>query len=328
MENDRGGLDAMNEELKSLIECTPGDVISRDVIDIRTGITLCSEGHVLTEESIEWLQKFNCSDIYVKRSSWQNVWNLEEGIVETYVITKEKVGKLLQDLTDGRVLDAAALKEVEESFTAQLQDNQTIIGCVNIIKNVDEYTYAHCMNVGMLAVLIGRWLRLEEQQIKEVFETGILHDCGKYRVAPDVLNKKGGLSREEYGVAKKHVLYGFDLIKDSRDISDDVKMGVLTHHERIDGSGYPRALKDDKIPLFGKIIGVADVYDAMISERIYKRRQMPFVVMERMMREGIGKLDTEILFTFLNNIANYYMGALLKLSTGVVGEVEIGRAHV
>lgn len=317
----------MREEIVSLLECKPGDIISREVIDVRTGIVLCNAGHTLTEESIHWLKKFLCSEIYVKRNTWEYVWNLTEESIEVYEANKNRVEQVLYELKERQILDRKKLKEVEDSFRDKLSSNTTIMGCINIIKSIDEYLYAHSMNVGMLSVLIGRWLKLDASELEELFLAGMLHDAGKYKVAPEIVNKRGELTLAEWSVAKKHVLYGYDLLKDSVDISAAVKVAVLTHHERIDGSGYPKALKEEAIPLYGKIVAVADVYDAMLSEKVYKDRKTPFVVMEEMMKDEFGKLDTKVLLTFLKHIADYYVGVYVKLSTGAIGEVVFIHSH-
>lgn len=317
----------MNEKQVILEECVAGNIVNRDIIDIRSGVVLCQKGFVLTEESIEWIAKFLYSDIYILVDEWTKVWNIDEKTIATYETNKVKLNDLLQSLKDSKNININQLKEIKEDFMNELSNNSTIMGCVNIIKTVDEYTYAHCLNVGMLAVLMGRWLKLREEQIQDLFLAGILHDVGKYKVNPKIINKRGPLNIIEYAMVKKHVIYGYDLIKDMNNLSEGVKQGVLCHHERIDGTGYPRELSDKEIHLFGKVIAIADMYDAMISERVYKQRQTPFEVMDEMLKEGINKLDTAILLTFLKNIANYYIGVFVKLSTGDVGEVVFIHPH-
>ncbi|MGL5677211.1 MAG: HD-GYP domain-containing protein [Cellulosilyticaceae bacterium] len=317
----------MKEQYVELEGCKPGDILSRDVIDIRTGIVLCNAGHTMNATTLEWLKKFVHSEIYIEQDSWNKVWNLSEDTIKTYDETKNKLGDLLESFKHSKVVDPGKLQEIKGSFYSELSHNNTIMGCVNIVKKVDEYTHTHCMNVGMLAVLIGKWLHLSEEQLSDLFLAGALHDAGKYKVTPSVINKRGSLTNEEYNVVKKHVIYGYELIKDIKDISEEVKHGVLGHHERIDGTGYPRELAGDEIHLFGKIIAIADTYDAMISERVYKKRQTPFEVMEAMEKEGLDKLDTKILLTFLHSIADYYTGVFVKLNTGAVGEVIFIHPH-
>lgn len=317
----------MREHRIEIYDCKIGDVIARDIIDIRSGVVLCHKGHILTDESIRWLNKFLCSEIYIEENTWNKVWNVSDKEVKTYEASKEKLNKTLLAIQAGESIDEKMVEEIKEAFSSHLNDNSVIMGCVNIIKTLDEYTYAHSLNVGMLSVLIGKWLGLTNAQTDELFLAGMLHDTGKYRIDQHILNKKGDLTSQEYTIIKKHAIEGYNLIKDSRLLGQGIKEGVLSHHERIDGSGYPRELSGDEIHLYGKILAIADTYDAMISERIYKKRQTPFEVMEAMLNEGIDKLDTKILLTFLRNMADYYIGVYVKLSTGEVGEVVFVHPH-
>ncbi len=317
----------MKKILKGIMECQVGDVLAEDIIDLRSGTVLCKADYTLNEEVLRWISNFKCSPVYIKETSWGEVWNIDEQTMQEYMESKEKVKDVLISLAENKAIDEDVVEQVQNHAKEYINTNSKILGCVNLIKGVDEYTHAHSMNVGMLSVLIGRWLGLEQEALDELFLSGILHDCGKYRVAPEVLQKKGALSREEYGVVKKHVLYGYDLLKDLDCMNDRIKQGVLCHHERIDGSGYPRGLKGDEIPLYGKIIAIADVYDAMLSKRVYKEREMPFAVMEKMLAQGMGHLDTELLLVFLSHIANHYIGVFVKLSTGQEGKVVFIHPH-
>lgn len=317
----------MREQLVEVSQCKAGDRVAREVIDIRSGVVLCAKGHELTDEGIQWLKKFMCSDIYIEVEEWNKVWNLSEESTKKYENSKKKLSITLESLRLSRTIDTQEIDEIKEDVRDLLKSNSTIMGCVNIVKNVDEYTYSHSMNVGMLAALIGKWLKLSEQQIEELFLAGLLHDAGKYKINPNIINKKGPLTKDEFSAIKKHVIKGYELAKSIDLVPNAVMQGIIGHHERIDGSGYPRELKGDEIHLFGKIVAIADVYDARISARCYKPRETPFEVMEAMYNEEVDKLDTNILLTFLKNIANYYIGVYVKLSTGAVGEVVFIHPH-
>ncbi|WP_053983153.1 HD-GYP domain-containing protein [Niameybacter massiliensis] len=317
----------MKDKKVTIYECNAGDIIARNVIDIRSGITLCQEGHVLTEQSIEWLKRFMCSDIYIESNTWDKVWHIPAESKVSYEQDKEKLQKTLSAIGLGEEIDKEAVEEIKTTFFTKLNSNSTIMGCVNVVKTLDEYTYTHSLNVGMLSVLIGKWMGLKEEQLEELFLAGVLHDAGKYKVNQNVLNKKGELNSLEYLIVKRHATESYNLIKDVDGISNAVKEGVLSHHERIDGTGYPRELKGDEIHLYGRILAIADTYDAMISERVYKTRQTPFEVMEKMLSEGIDKLDTQILLLFLKNMADYYIGVQVTLNTGEVGEVVFMHPH-
>ncbi|MHC1749763.1 MAG: HD-GYP domain-containing protein [Cellulosilyticaceae bacterium] len=310
------------KEVKTLLsECKEGDVVARDIIDTDRGVTLCSKGHVLTKELIHWVGKFKHTDIYIAKYADEKVWQVDPKTRATYEENKETIKGMLEGIRENKPIEPSHIKEITNNFYKELKKNNDIIGCISRVKSIDEYTYYHSMNVGMLSVVIGKWLKMSKAECDALFLAGILHDVGKYEIDSKILNKKGKLTTEEFEEAKKHVIYSYKSIKGLEDVNYSILEGVFTHHERIDGSGYPRGLKQDKIHIFGRILAIADTYDAMTSERPYKKRSTPFTVMEEMYDEGFDKLDPQILFVFLNNIASYYLGVEVMLSNGATGEV-------
>ncbi|MGL4736716.1 MAG: HD-GYP domain-containing protein [Cellulosilyticaceae bacterium] len=303
-------------------QCKAGDILSRHIVNSANGVILCKKGKALSEDTIEWLKNFIHSDIYVVGDGWSKVWHLDEEHVKNYQQQKYRVKDALESFRFSEAINYGAIQEVCRQFGDVFgQDHSAIMGCVNMVRSVDEYTYTHSLNVGMLAVVVGKWLKLPEEALKDLMMAGLLHDIGKYRVPDKILNKRGELTPAEKLVMRRHVNYGYDRIKELPGVSEGVKLAVLSHHERNDGKGYPRQLIGEEIPLYGKILAVVDVYDAMISERVYKQRETPFEVMGYMMREELGRLDPEILLTFLTNIANYYIGVEVLLSTGEQAKV-------
>ncbi|MGL4345378.1 MAG: HD-GYP domain-containing protein [Cellulosilyticaceae bacterium] len=311
----------MLDERKMYEECKVGDVVARDVVDFKTGVVLCSKGHVLTEETLSWIRKFNVFDIYIQKDDWGKVWNINDNHIMAYTKCMSALNQVLLQVRTGKEVDAQSIKAIRDVFNGMLNDNSTIMGCVNMIKEIKSYTCAHSMNVGMLAVLLGKWLHLSEVQCEELFYAGVLHDVGKYRISQDVLNKRGKITPSELSIMKSHAQLSYDTVSMMSHISQDVKEGIWGHHERNDGTGYPRQLKHDQISMYSKILAVVDVYDAMISERVYKKKETPFTVMEHLVIQEMGRLDPQILMTFLKNIADYYVGVKVKLSTHEQAEV-------
>ncbi|MGL6174731.1 MAG: HD-GYP domain-containing protein [Cellulosilyticaceae bacterium] len=311
----------MREKTIQLEECQVGDILSRHVVDLNTGAILLSAGHILVSDNIKWLEKFPCSDFYIYVDSCSKIWNLGNEEIIAYEENNKKVQDILEEVGEGKGIDQDSLKEVKDTFFEKLNNNSTIMGCVSKVKGVDEYTYVHCMNVGMLSVIIGKWMKLGEKELQSLFLAGVLHDVGKYKIDIDLLNKKEELAIEERELLQRHVIYSYQITKELKELNNEVLSGILYHHERLDGSGYPGGLKGNQIGLFSRIIAIADTYDAMISERAYKPKSTPFEVMEKMTQEGFGKLDMEILMLFLKNISSYYIGVKVVLNTGEVGEV-------
>ncbi|MDU2065889.1 MAG: HD domain-containing phosphohydrolase, partial [Sporomusaceae bacterium] len=136
-----------------------------------------------------------------------------------------------------------------------------------------------------------------------------------------VLNKPERLLDEEMAVMKMHTLYGYDLLKNVPGISKQVLAGVVQHHERLDGTGYPFGLAAEKIEPFGRIIAVADIYDALTSDRVYHKKTTPFAVVELLIEEMFGALDPTVCTVFLNNVRDYFLGNRVLLNTGEQAEV-------
>lgn len=217
------------------------------------------------------------------------------------------------DLTEIRTMS----KEILDSFS----DYGSILKSITNSRNIDEYLMRHCVNVALLSSMLGTWLNFSRQDLTLLTYAAFLHDVGKTKVNPNILNKSSKLTKSEFEEAKKHSIYSYELVKSIPYLDNSVSLGVLMHHERLDGSGYPLGLKEDKISTFAKIIGITDIFDAMTSDRIYSKRQNPFKVLEIMQHDCMGLLDYNYLSTFIKQMANYYTGEMVKLSDGSVGKI-------
>lgn len=308
-------------ERVTLAECRPGDVIDETIIDIRTGVVLCPKNFMLTKESIYWLKKFLTSDIYVYRNTLETVWQLSPELIKAYSSSKKRLSTLLYTSAKASKLDYKILQQIQENLFKVFNQNTLLVGCVNIVKGMDEVIYGHSMNVGVLAALIGKWLHFSEAEVEELFLAGILHDVGKYKIDRNLLYKGDTLTKEEAEIVRLHPIYSYKIIKDNEDINERIKQAVLCHHECIDGTGYPMGLREDRINLLTRIIAIADLYEGLLSKRVQDKSYTAFKVMKIMMNEEIDRLDTEILLEFLKTIANYYIGVQVKLNTGETGEV-------
>lgn len=186
-----------------------------------------------------------------------------------------------------------------------VDNNVAIINALNRIKNMDEYTFTHSINTAFYAMLIAMWMDLEDQQIINATQAGLLHDIGKIYIPNDILNKNGPLTDEEYQTVQKHTLYGYYFISGFDEISQDVKRAVLFHHERKNSQGYPLDAAQDYIGVVSRIVAIADVYDAMTTDRVYKKAATPLEAIEYLKNQGTLILDSDILQVFIQNIPIY-----------------------
>ena len=304
-----------------LLEATPGMIVAEAVRNLDNGIVYVGEEQELTLEMIENLKNFNVEEISISVNSWDTVWKISKETREQYEFCTRAAKILFQKVAEENIVDFEAFKMIKSHVENNFTDNFKIIGCINLFKYADSYTYTHSINVALLSMLIGQWMKYGDKKIESLLIAGLLHDIGKMRIDPKILNKPGKLTESEFEEVKKHPRYSYELLQSKTDISLDIKVGILMHHEKIDGSGYPYGVYNENINDIAKVLAVADVYDAMLSERPYKKKHSPFDVMQ-LMQEGVfGKLDTKILLTFLTHIASYYIGVYVQLSTGEIGEV-------
>ena len=194
------------------------------------------------------------------------------------------------------------------------------------MKDYDDSTYVHSLNVALVGMVLADWVNIPAEEVYNVALAGMLHDIGKTLIPKEILNKPGRLTKEEFEVIKKHPLLGYNLIKDL-DINEGVKLAVLQHHEKCDGSGYPYGLKSKEINDVSKIITIADIYDAMTSARCYRETICPFEVLQNFEEDGVKKYEARFLFPFFKGIVQTYLNRYVKLSDGEIGEVVMIHNH-
>ena len=184
------------------------------------------------------------------------------------------------------------------------------------IKSYDEYTYHHSLSVAVLAIAIGQALKLEERQLHVLGKCAIMHDIGKVAIPMDILDKPSHLNKIELSIIKRHALQGYHCLKKYHENDHELLSAVLFHHERYDGNGYPYGLKEDKIPLFSRIIAVADVYDALTSHRTYRKPESPGGAVEYIMGNVGAAFDQDIICAMLKKLEFYPVGSVVRLSNG------------
>ena len=186
-----------------------------------------------------------------------------------------------------------------------IEGNPIILKALDQIKKMDEYTFTHSVNTAFYAMFIAMWMGLAEQDIINATQAGFLHDIGKIYIPEAILNKPGALTQQEYEIIQLHPLYGYSLLNEFSAFNLEVKRAVLFHHERIDAKGYPLRATEDYVGLLPKIIAVADVYDAMTTNRIYKKGKTALEAIDYLNHQGRSQLDSGVLLHFLNNIPVY-----------------------
>ena len=310
------------------ISDTPkGAVVAEDVFDER-GTFLLSKDSTTNPYIIKKLSEYGVKKIAVYDGS-------EAKDVKTYIDKdlssnefigeyKSHVGEMKEIMTNlatGKKVDLPQLEQMTNSVFSKMHSYFSIVECLNELRTADDYTYTHSVNVAIYGMLMAKWLKLSDNKIKDVVLAGLLHDIGKARIPDSIVKKRGSLEKDEFEFMKKHSVIGFNISQDIKGLNDEIRDVILMHHERDDGKGYPNGVTGDELSLYTKIISVADVYDAMTSERVYKKRSTPFDTFKEFQLEGFGHFDPKIMLTFLTNIATYYLGSKVRLDNQEIGEI-------
>lgn len=188
------------------------------------------------------------------------------------------------------------------------------------MRQYDDQTHAHCMNVALICNVFARWMRMSKEDIELATMCGMLHDVGKLAIPDSILRKPSKLTGDEYSVVKTHCLEGYNILK-QHPIDPHIMNAALMHHERWDGSGYPLGVSGAKIDKFARMVAIADVYDAMTSARVYRGPLCPFVVIDIFESEGLQKYDPDFYMTFMNNVVTTYLLNRVRLSNGAEGDI-------
>ncbi len=233
---------------------------------------------------------------------------------------KEAVVSMFQEVRMGKAVDHEAAAALVDEISSSVLRNPGALISLARLRSADDYTYMHSVAVCALMVSLARQLSLDDQTIRAAGMAGLLHDLGKALMPMEVLNKPGKLTDEEFRIIKSHPVEGHRLLVEGGGAGAISLVVCLYHHEKIDGSGYPKGLKDAEISLYAKMGAVCDVYDAITSNRPYKSGWDPAESI-RKMTEWSGHFDTRVFQAFVKSIGIYPIGSLVKLSSGRLGVV-------
>ncbi len=250
--------------------------------------------------------------------------SLEQELVRARQIhakAKRAVTALFNEARMGKALDVSTVAPLVDEINASLERNAGALLSLVRLKTADDYTYLHSVAVSALMVALGKRLGLEGEVLRQAGLAGLLHDVGKMAVPPEVLNKPGKLTDEEFAVVKSHPLQGWEILRASG-MTEPIPLDVcLHHHERIDGTGYPERLSGEALTLYARMGAVCDVYDAITSERCYKAPWSPGEALKKMAGWRQGHFDEAVFQAFVKTVGIYPTGTLVRLKSGRLGVV-------
>nr|WP_315483095.1 HD-GYP domain-containing protein [uncultured Undibacterium sp.] len=243
--------------------------------------------------------------------------------------SKGAVFSMFSEARMGKAIEAEqAMPLVEEIANSVMRNPGALIGLARL-KTADDYTYMHSVAVCALMIALSRQLGLSDDETREAGLAGLLHDIGKMAVPPAILNKPGRLTDDEFVSVKEHPSAGHAMLLEAKGVGEIALDVCLHHHEKMDGSGYPKGLKGDQISLYAKMGAVCDVYDAITSNRPYKEGWCPAESLKKMSEWSRGHFDEVVFQAFVRSIGIYPVGTLVKLQSGrlgVVVEQQLGKS--
>lgn len=242
--------------------------------------------------------------------------------------TRKYVDAMLSDARIGKITDTKKAKILVAELATNIVENIDASLWLTQLKLKDEYTAIHSLNVCILSLTFGRALGLSIEQLHELGLGALLHDIGKMRVPLKVLNKPGKLTKDEFEIMKSHPGMGYELIRHDNNLSQDVLTIVKSHHERLDGQGYPDNLTEKDISYFTKIVSITDVYDAITSDRVYHDGMTPHDALQKLYQWMPSNFDSELIQEFIRTIGIYPVGSVVELLTGHIGiVVKLNQSH-
>jgi putative nucleotidyltransferase with HDIG domain len=309
--------------LVALSSLEAGSVLARPVLNERGKVWL-RRGVTLTESYIKRLQQLGITAVYIEDPLTDDI--LVEDLISEQMRQEavELVHTALTELTASeqfpRLFQARRLGDRMQTLLRgiiqEMRAHKNLVLNLANIYAADTHLYHHSVNVSLIALAVAMKMGLGENQLIPLGIGTMLHDIGKLKIPEAIVNKPGKLTPEEFEIMKSHTIYGYELLRKQEDIAFVSAHVALQHHERVDGSGYPRGLNGKDMHIFGKISAVADVYEALTANRVYRKRYLPHESFEFILGGAGTHFDGEVVRAFATAVAIYPLGVTLKLSTG------------
>ncbi|WP_010095041.1 HD-GYP domain-containing protein [Ornithinibacillus scapharcae] len=313
----------------------PGEILGQSIFR-DNGTVLLHSGVALSERLIERLEERGITYVYIQDELTKDI-EIKPAISERLrqeatssmkeIFTKIRKEKLL---TKSFALDdhGKQITDIITKIMDELNDHEETINLLTDIYLTDNYIFQHSLNVTIYALAIGANLKLNASELTELGKGALLHDIGKVFIDPEILQKPDKLTNDEYEIIKTHTTLGYEFLRKNHTISSVIAHCAFQHHERIDGTGYPRGIKGEDIHLYAQIIGVADVFDAVTSTRVYRKAMLPHEGLELLYTSAINQFDIRIVEAFKNSVAVYPNGITVKLNDNRLGVVLKQNKHI
>jgi len=300
-----------------------GEVLARPLVS-PNGKVLLQAGVKLTRNYIDKLSRLGVDTMFIEDDTFQDVEIYSAVSAKTREIAYASLENLGKNLNESQ-LHAVNLDEVKkavQNIIADLLYSKDMLGNVMEIQGYDDYTFHHSVNTTIIALIMGISMGWNNGKLLDLGMGVLMHDVGKIKISPEILNKKGPLTPGEFEEIKKHAEYGFEILRKNQDINLLSAHVALQHQERWDGSGYPRGLKGTQIHEYGRLAAVADVYEALTSKRVYRNALQPYEAYEYVIANSDKLFEPKVVQnTFSKCITPYPTGSGVRLTNGLRGNV-------
>ncbi len=300
-----------------LNEVTAGMKLAKDVI-LDDGRILLLKGFIIKARYIKRLEAYKITEIFVEDYQIPLEEISEERVYEDAF---NNVKLIMESIRLNEDVNLSLLECTVNTMVQHIMNDDTIFMALTGIRDIDNYTFLHCVDVCIFSVITAKALRLSQEEIRQVALAAILHDIGKCKIPLSILNKPSRLNKAEFEIMKHHSLSGMQIADRLPGLNKKIGRIIGQHHEKWDGSGYPYGLKGAEIEYAARIISIADVYDALIANRVYRKRYMPHEAAEYLFAQNESQFDPQILKTFISNIAIYPEDIVVLLNTGEIARV-------
>lgn len=240
---------------------------------------------------------------------------------ETQKEAMEIIQHTINNVKMGKIVDDKEAKKLIKHIVEEIIANQDAMLNLIKIKSHDEYTFSHSMNVCMIATLIGVRHKLSSDLLEELAFGAMLQDLGKIKVPDEILFKPGRLNEKEIEEIKKHTLYSQQILSENSRIGELPKKIAYQHHERWHGQGYPHSIAGENIELLARITAIADVYDALTTDRPYRKKFLPYDAVRLIVSKADDEFYADAVRSFVESVSIYPLGSLVKLNTKEIGMV-------
>ncbi|MGI6039576.1 MAG: HD domain-containing phosphohydrolase [Eubacteriales bacterium] len=299
----------------------PGMVVARAVESYSDSFSLplLNKGQILTDSIIRRLVSRNIHGCFIDTDFTKDI---EPGCIIAPALKKKTISgvkKVFDEVLVEKKVSKESMRlvlEISEELVLQILENEELLIDFIDLQNYDNYTYRHSLSVAVFSIAIGHKLQYSTSLLMQLATSALLHDLGKTDVPIEIINKPGRLTEEEYEIIKQHPQMAVNRLKEGGHVSDLVLNSILNHHERYNGTGYPKGLSEIDIPVYGRILAVADVYDALTSFRPYRRPWYPDAAIDYIRNYKGIYFDPAIVDVFTNIVVPYPVGTMVELSNG------------